>query len=63
MAACNVHVRCIAVSACLLQAEKLLKHGSGNDTLLVTIWNKIGDHHADRHKWHKVGSSLFCFST
>ena len=21
---------------------------------MVTIWNKIGDHHADRHKWHKV---------
>ena len=37
-----------------VQAEKLVKHGSGNDTLLVTIWNKIGDHHADRHRWHKV---------
>jgi hypothetical protein len=21
---------------------------------MVTVWNKIGDHHADRHKWHKV---------
>lgn len=38
-----------------IQAEKLLKaSGSGNDGLMVTIWNKIGDHHADRHKWHKV---------
>ncbi|KAL0027242.1 hypothetical protein WJX77_006308 [Trebouxia sp. C0004] len=38
-------------------AEKLLKaSGSGNDTLMVTIWNKIGDHHADRHKWHKAAA-------
>ena len=45
-----------------MQAEKLLQQkGSGNDTLLVTTWNKLGDHHADRQDWHQVGMhQVFC---
>ena len=37
-----------------VQAEKLLKQSSRNDAQLVDVWNKIGDYHADRQKWHKV---------
>ena len=36
------------------QAEKLLKQSSRSDALLVLVWNKIGDHHADRQNWYRV---------
>ena len=40
---------------CEIQAEKLLdQKGSGNDALLVTTWNRLGEQHADRQDWHKV---------
>ena len=47
------------LSYVLLQAEQLLKRNTGNDALLVLIWNKIGDHYADRHRWHKVQPDTF----
>ncbi|KAL3151657.1 hypothetical protein ABBQ38_012645 [Trebouxia sp. C0009 RCD-2024] len=37
-------------------AEKLLKQSNSNDGLLVLVWNKIGDHHADRQNWYKAAA-------
>lgn len=36
------------------KVEKLVKSGAGDDKLLQTAWNKIGEYYADRHKWGKA---------
>ncbi len=37
-----------------MQVEKLLHQVPGKDAQLVTAWNGIADHYAERQKWHKV---------
>eukprot|EP00899_Mesostigma_viride_P008010 jgi/Mesvir1/1720/Mv21173-RA.1 len=34
--------------------EKLVTEGGGDDALLVTAWNRMGDYYADRQKWSKA---------
>uniref|UniRef100_A0A061SDB5 Wd repeat-containing protein 35 isoform x2 n=1 Tax=Tetraselmis sp. GSL018 TaxID=582737 RepID=A0A061SDB5_9CHLO len=36
------------------KVEKLVTSGAGDDKLLETAWNKIGEYYADRHKWSKA---------
>mmetsp|Transcript_38234 Transcript_38234/g.108060 ORF Transcript_38234/g.108060 Transcript_38234/m.108060 type:complete len:1242 (+) Transcript_38234:70-3795(+) len=36
------------------KVEKLVMSGVGDDKLLQTAWNKIGEYYADRHKWSKA---------
>jgi WD repeat-containing protein 35 len=33
---------------------QLVQSGAGDDTLLTTAWNKIGDYYTDRQKWTKA---------
>eukprot|EP00741_Cyanophora_paradoxa_P024440 tig00022075_g23597.t1 len=35
---------------------QLVQSGGGDDSLLLTAWNKIGDYYADRQKWSKAVS-------
>jgi WD repeat-containing protein 35 len=38
---------------------QLVQSGAGDDKLLTTAWNNIGDYYADRQKWHATLTPCF----